>query len=362
MNMLKGNKIYLLLVFVPIAVLAEMLEFGAVTVFTMCCIAILPLAGLLGDATEQLAFHTNPILGGLLNATFGNATELIVCYFALEKGLLRVVQVSLLGSILSNALLVLGMACLVGGLKAVQVKFNIVAAGSNASLLTVAMLSLSVPVVLKEMGQIEPESNEDLMLSRIISTFMLFTYVCYVLFQLVTHRVLFEEKNEDEEEEEEEKEEVLLSLNGSLVVLAISTVLIAFLSEGLTAAIDGAAEGWGISETFVGFVVVPIIGNAAEHSTAVVMAYKGKMDLAFGVALGSSTQIALFVIPTMTLIAAPMHQPLSLIFGVFETVVTFVSVLILGMIIQDGETNWLEGIMLLMAYFIIATAFWFYHE
>lgn len=282
----------------------------------------------------------------------------------------------------------------------------------QASLLTVAMLSLIVPVVLKEIGQIEPESDEDLGLSRIISAFMLFTYVCYVLFQLVspvgfsmarqiiiewlraqtapwltrrrgamplcmgclatahdacllaqvTHRILFEEKNEEGEQEEEEQEEVLLSLNGSLVVLLLSTVLIAFLSEGLTAAIDGAAEGWGISKTFMGFVILPIVGNAAEHSTAVVMAYKGKMDLAFGVALGSSTQIALFVIPTMVLIAAPMHQPLSLIFGVFETVVTFVSVLILSMIISDGETNWLEGVMLLMAYFIIGTAFWFYHE
>ena len=374
----------------------------------------------------QLAFHTNPILGGLLNATFGNATELIVCYFALEKGLLRVVQVSLLGSILSNALLVLGFACLVAGIKQVQVKFNLVAAGSNvrersllfcplilrpaadanaahaqlpsagcaiptqppcgylvalrspsscrcfvtvcdcrcvfraqATLLTVAVLSLIVPVVLVSVGQLELGSEEDLLLPRIISGFMLATYVCYVFFQLVTHKALFEEQGDEDGEDDEE--EVVLSLNGAICWLAISTVLIAYLSEGLTAAIEGAAEGWGMSETFVGFIILPIVGNAAEHSTAVVMANKGKMDLAIGVALGSSTQIALMVIPTMVLLAAPMHQPLSLCFGVFETIVTFVSVLVVGMVIVDGETNWLEGVMLLMAYCIIGTAFWFYH-
>jgi|TARA_B100000524_G_scaffold342263_1_gene237129 Ca2+:H+ antiporter len=223
----------------------------------------------------------------------------------------------------------------------------------------VAVLSLIVPVVLVSVGQLELGSEEDLLLSRIISGFMLATYVCYVFFQLVTHKALFEEQGDEDGEDDEE--EVVLSLNGAICWLAISTVLIAYLSEGLTAAIEGAAEGWGMSETFVGFIILPIVGNAAEHSTAVVMANKGKMDLAIGVALGSSTQIALMVIPTMVLLAAPMHQPLSLCFGVFETIVTFVSVLVVGMVIVDGETNWLEGVMLLMAYCIIGTAFWFYH-
>jgi len=362
LRVLKGNKLYVLLIFVPFALLAAPLGFTAAAVFVLCCLAILPLAGLLGDATEQVALHTNETLGGLLNATFGNATELIVAIFALQKGLLGVVQVSLLGSILSNTLLVLGCSCIAGGLTAAQVKFNQVAAQANTTLLQIAILGLVVPTMMESVGQLSVHGTVDLLLSRTISCALLVLYLFYVYFQLFTHRAIFEADSKDSEEEEEEAEEVLLTLGASLGWLGGATVLIAFISEFLTGAIDEAAIEFGLSETFVGFVILPIIGNAAEHSTAIVMAAKGKMDLSFGVALGSSTQIALFVIPLLVLLGWAIDQPLDLYFGVYETVIVFLSTLIVSQVVADGETNWLEGIMLIFAYLIICLSFFFYHS
>uniref|UniRef100_A0A7S4BVW1 Sodium/calcium exchanger membrane region domain-containing protein n=1 Tax=Chrysotila carterae TaxID=13221 RepID=A0A7S4BVW1_CHRCT len=351
-----------LLVSVPFALAIGAMELSPAATFITSCLAILPLAGLLGDATEQLASHTNETIGGLLNATFGNATELIVAIFALQKGLLNVVQVSLLGSILSNTLLVLGCSCIAGGLTAAQVKFNQVAAQANTTLLQIAILGLVVPTMMESVGQLSVHGTVDLLLSRTISCALLVLYLFYVYFQLFTHRAIFEADSKDSEEEEEEAEEVLLTLGASLGWLGGATVLIAFISEFLTGAIDEAAIEFGLSETFVGFVILPIIGNAAEHSTAIVMAAKGKMDLSFGVALGSSTQIALFVIPLLVLLGWAIDQPLDLYFGVYETVIVFLSTLIVSQVVADGETNWLEGIMLIFAYLIICLSFFFYHS
>mmetsp|Transcript_36944 Transcript_36944/g.61244 ORF Transcript_36944/g.61244 Transcript_36944/m.61244 type:complete len:486 (-) Transcript_36944:439-1896(-) len=357
---LTGTPLNLLLVLVPLALAAGPLKWTSGVVFALCCGAILPLAGILGDATEQVAMHTNDTLGGLLNATFGNATELIVCVFALSRGLLQVVQVSLLGSILSNTLLVLGCACVAGGLRKMQCKFNVVAARSNTTLLQISILGLMVPTLLEKTGQMTLLGKVDLDISRGISGSLLLLYCFYIYFQLVTHATLFDPKNEDvEEDSEAEEERQILTLSGGLVWLGIATLLIAVLSESLTGAIEGTAEELGLSRSFVGFVVIPIVGNAAEHSTAIVMAHKGKMDLAFGVALGSSTQIALFVVPLMVLLGWPMGQPLDLYFGLFETAVTFLSGLIVSLIVAGGETNWLEGVMLLFSYGLISFAFFF---
>ena len=374
MKMFKANKIYALLIFVPLAIMAEFAEAPEYAIFFLACLAILPLAGLLGDATEQVALHTNDTLGGLLNATFGNATEMIVCYFALKANLLSVVQVSLLGSILSNTLLVLGFSCLAGGLKYTSIGFNRTAAQANTTLLQIAILGLIVPTLMNGVGQLPVGGVIDLELSRSISGALLVLYVLYVYFQLFTHRKVFEdprggeakaptsaeEEAAAEEEEEEEEDDLYLSMSGGIFWLSVSTVAIAYLSELLTGSIEGAADGVGLSRTFVGFVILPIIGNAAEHSTAVVMANKGKMDLAFGVALGSSTQIALFVIPVMVWVAWAMDKPLDLLFGNFETSIIFLSSLLVSHIVSDGETNWLEGVMLLFAYMIICFAFFFY--
>lgn len=360
-KMLFGNRLYLLLATVPIALLAEPLGMEAGLAFSLSCIAILPLAGLLGEATEQVAIHTNETLSGLLNATFGNATELIVCIFALRKGLLTVIQVSLLGSILSNTLLVLGCACVAGGMVKSRTTFNKVAAVEGAILLQLAILGLVVPTVLVNVGEMKVGAVDELQLSRIISLFLFVLYFFYLYFQLFSHRTLFEDtsKNGEGDDEDEEEEEVL-SLKGGLAILCIATVLIAIISETLTATLNDAAKSWGLGSSFVGFVILPIVGNAAEHSTAIIMAAKSKMDLAFGVALGSSTQIALFVVPVMVILAWINDQPLDLYFGTFPTVITFLSSLVVFFVVQNGETNWLEGVMLLFAYLIICTSFFYY--
>jgi len=384
-RMFTGNKLYLLLAFVPLAFLSEHLEWSDATIFGIACLAILPLAGMLGDATEQVALHTNDTLGGLLNATFGNATEVIVCYFALKADLLDVVKVSLLGSILSNTLLVLGGAILAGGIVQKTSTFNQTVAAANTTLLQISILALVVPALMKSAGQLPEGGIVDLELSRSISIALLVLYVFYVYFQLVTHKdgppsafkapqewasktlkpsVAFPRSGNGGDSvavvEEEEEEEVIFSMGGGLFWLLLATVAIAFLSELLTGSIQGAAAGIGLTQPFVGFVILPIIGNAAEHSTAITMAAKGKMDLAFGVALGSSTQIALFVIPLMVLVSWAMGKSLDLFFGNFETAVMFMSSLIVSHVVGDGESNWLEGVMLLFAYAIICFAFFFY--
>jgi len=352
-------------VLVPFAMAANLLHWPIAIVFGLSCFAILPLAGLLGEVTEQVAIHTSETLSGLLNATFGNATELIVAIFALQHGLLTVVQVSLLGSILSNTLLVLGCACLAGGLRRDCPTFNKVAAISNATLLQIAVLGLLVPTLLEGVGQLDVYGPVDLKLSRGIAIALLILYLLYIYFQLFTHGHLFEDSSggdaeSGEAEEDEDEEEALFTLTGGCIWLTLVTVFIAFLSEQLTDTLEGASSAWGLGEAFVGFVILPIAGNAAEHSTAVTMAYKGKMDVALGVALGSSTQIALFVIPVMVILGWVMGQPLDLHFGTFETCITFLSSLIVFFVVQNGETNWLEGVMLLFAYGIICYAFFFF--
>jgi len=288
----------------------------------------------------------------------------IVSFFALQRGLLAVVQVSLLGSVLSNTLLVLGCSCLAGGLVQLQPKFNKSIAIANATLLQIAVTGLMVPTLLQCTGQLEIFGETDLTLARGISCVLLVLYILYCIFQLGTHRELFTEEaaapTDDNDGEEAEEEEVLLSLRGGLAWLGLVTIAIAFISESLTGALEGAAVAWGLSETFVGFVILPIVGNAAEHSTAVIMAFRSKMDLALGVALGSSTQIALFVVPLMVLCGWVLDQPLDLYFGSFETSITFLSTLTVFFIVHDGQTSWLEGTMLLFTYGIICFAFFFF--
>jgi len=232
-----------------------------------------------------------------------------------------------------------------------------VAAVSNSTLLQIAILGLMVPTAMEGVGAMELGSSVDLVLSRGISCCLLLLYVLYCYFQLFSHRHLFEDEADDEEDGDDES---LLSLNGGLAWLAVATVLISVLSENLTGTLEAASEQWGLTKAFVGFVILPIVGNAAEHTTAIVMASKNKMDLALGVALGSSTQIALFVIPLMVLLGAAIGQPLDLFFGTFETIVTVMTSLIVFFVVQNGQTNYLEGIMLLMSYAIICFAFFFY--
>lgn len=352
--LLFSSKLNLLLVFLPIALGAGVTGAGDGPVFALSCLALLPLAYLLGEATEKVAFHTNETVGGLLNASFGNATELIVSIFALRAGLIGVVQVSLLGSILSNLLLVMGCSFLTAGLRYKTANFNLIAASSNTTLLNLACLSLMVPATLKLLDQISAEN--ELELSRWISVLLLSVYGVFVYFQLFSHHELFDENDHSEEGDEEEEQEIL-PMSCALLWLAIITIFVAILSEMLTDSIEGTAEGWGMSEAVIGFVILPILGNAAEHSTALMMSYRGKMDLALSVALGSSTQIALFVIPLMVVVGFFMNAPMDLMFGAFETAITFVSVITASIVISNGVSHYLHGVLLVTAYIIIALAF-----
>jgi Ca2+:H+ antiporter len=322
-TMLTGNRLYILLLFVPIALVSEEFFESEAIIFSLCCFAILPLAALLGDATEQTALHTSQTIGGLLNATFGNATEMIICFFLLKAGQLEVVKLSLLGSILSNALLVLGFACLASGSVKRNVVYGSTTATANTTMLQVSVIGVILPTLMTATGQFESHGNESLSISRFISVIFLFLYALFLINTLCPCPALKpgEEENKKEAEEGEE-EESYLGFWGSILWLLGATLVLAYLSELLSGAVEGAAEGMGLTPAFVGFVIIPIIGNAAEHSTAVVMAFRLKMDLALAVAQGSSTQIALFVVPVMVLLGWLIGQPLDLDFGLFESAVS----------------------------------------
>jgi len=322
----------------------------------LCMLSIIPLAFLLGTATEELALRTNQTLGGLLNATFGNATELIISIFALKNNLLRVVQASLLGSILSNILLVLGCAFFFGGIKFSTQEFNKTAANTSSSLLTLAMLSILAPAafVIGRSDTVDGSNDHQLLLlSRITAIFMFVIYVSYLLFQLKTHRHIFEEGADDDEEEPQ------LSWWGALALLAVTTALVAVFSEYIVDSITEVSTKWGLSQTFIGIVLLPIVGNAAEHVTAVTVAMKNKMELSIGVAIGSSIQISLLVIPFLVLLGWMIGRELTLYFQPFESVVGFVSVIIVHIMLSDGSSNWLEGAMLLAAYCIVCVGFFY---
>ncbi|KAJ5824041.1 hypothetical protein N7447_006381 [Penicillium robsamsonii] len=370
-----------LLIFVPLGIIAGALEWDSTTVFILNFFAIVPLASLLSFATEELAATLGQSLGGLMNATFGNAVELIVSIIALRQNQIRVVQASMLGSILSNILLVLGCCFFVGGLRYREQSFNSTVASTMSSLMAVASASLIIPATLyaaiKNTIEDGTNSHQDpdkaaqsniLILSHGTAIILLMIYVMYLYFQLVSHSELFEESNASDTEniagteEEEEEEERILSPWAAAVVLVVVTVLVSICADYLVDAIDPLVKTTGMSKTFIGLVLIPIVGNAAEHVTAVVVAYKDKMDLAIGVAIGSSLQIALFVTPFLVILGWIMDIPMTLHFQTFETVAFFISGLVVTLLIQDGKSNYLEGGMCLGMYIILALAFYVYPD
>ncbi|CUS11837.1 unnamed protein product [Tuber aestivum] len=365
---LLSNYVNILLVFVPLGIIAGAMGWNPTAVFIVNFLAIIPLAALLSFATEELAFMVGETLGGLLNATFGNAVELIVSIVALTRGEIRIVQASMLGSILSNILLVLGMCFFFGGLKHKEQNFNTTVASTMSSLMAVATSSLIIPAALYSTlpGSKEASFGLILDLSRGTSVVLLILYVLYLGFQLGTHAYLFDAQHESVESDDEspptEQQTALLSGVESGIVLVVVTVLVAICAEYLVGSIDDIVASSGISKTFIGLILIPIVGNAAEHVTAVVVAMKNKMDLAIGVAIGSSMQIALLVTPFLVILGWIIGQPMSLYFETFETVVFFVSVLITNYLIQDGKSNYLEGAMLLGIYTIIAISFFVYPD
>jgi len=362
-----------LLIFVPVGIAVGATHQNDTVVFILNFCAIIPLAKLLGDATEELALHTNQSIGGLLNASFGNAVELIIGVLALKAGLIRVVQSSLIGSILSNLLLVLGMCFLAGGVYFDELKFNQTAAQTAMGLLFIAVLGIVMPAALK--AQIDSDAAKELLknitdsngtehehplpvetrlliLSRGTSIVMLIIYGLFLFFQLKTHKQLY---MSPEPEEEEEKG---MTWPVAVFCLAAITVLVAVCSEYLVDSLKGVTETWGISQTFAGMILLPIVGNAAEHLTAVTVSIKGKIDLAIGVAVGSSQQIAMMVTPLMVILGWIINVDMSLFFDIFETAVLFMTVVLVFALILDGGSNWLEGAMLIGVYFILGIAFY----
>jgi len=349
--------INVLLIFIPLGFIAHLLNWSDTWVFVLNFFAIIPLAKLLEFATEDISLRVGQTIGGLLNATFGNAVELIVSIIALIDGQIRVVQASMLGSIISNLLLVLGMSFVAGGYYVKEQKFNQTAAQTSSSLMALACVGLIIPASFNfaiSNASKDERDDELLNLSHGTAIVLLIIYILYLVFSLKTHADLYKE----EEDEEEEKPQLTTAV--SLLLLATVTVVVSFSAEYLVGSIEGIVETSGLSRTFLGLILLPIVSNAAEYVTAVTAATKNKMDLAINVAAGSSMQIALFITPFLVVLGWIIGVDMSLYFQSFETVVLFISVLITNYLIQDGKSNWLEGAMLIATYTIIGLAFFFY--
>ena len=334
------------------------------TVLFLCsCAAIVPLAGIMGRATEELSERLGEGIGGLLNATFGNAAELIIAMMALHKGLIGVVKASITGSIIGNALLVLGVSVVAGGVKFRHQKFNRTAARASSTALTLAAIGLIIPSVFHQAADNQPGAwspGLEQKLSLAIAVVLFATYLCILAFSLRTHKQLFVGAGHDSTERQ--KATPVWSKRRAMTILLIATVLVGVMSEMLVSTVEAARVKLGFSEVFVGIIVIAIIGNAAEHSTAVLMALKNKMDLSLGIAIGSGLQIALFVAPVLVFVSYAFGKPMDLEFTIPEVVAVGLSVHLVGQIIGDGETNWLEGIQLLSVYLIMAILFYFLPE
>jgi Ca2+:H+ antiporter len=338
-----------LLVLVPVAVVLEVTHATPMAIFTTSALAILPLAGLIGHATEDLAARVGPQKGGLLNATFGNVTEMIIAFFLILEGEIEVVKASITGSIIGNVLLVLGFAFLVGGWTRVQQTFNRASAGLHSASLVIAVVGLMMPALFALSPQATFFREEAVSIG--VSIVLLATYASMLLFSLKTHRALLRS--------EFDHGEAKWSVGFATGLLAGATVLVALMSEFLVGALEPTVEELGMSKLFVGLIVVPIVGNAAEHSSAIFLAAKDKMDVSIEIAIGSSTQIALFVAPVLVFLSLAVGNPMDLMFSNFEIAAVAFSSAILGFIALDGRSNWLEGVQLLAAYLIMAISFFF---
>ena len=344
--------LYILLVFIPVTIYGAIAGFSDPLLFVFSSLAIIPLAGVMGKATDDIACFAGQKIGGLLNATFGNATELIIAFVAMKEGMFDVVKASLAGSVIGNILLVLGMSMLLGGIKHKIQKFNIHSINITSSMLLFSVLGLGIPAIFTHALPESSLTTEYEGFSVVVALLMLLIYAMQFVFTFVTHRTLYEESAPDEEEHKK------ASLPRAIILLLASTVCIAVISEIFVGTVEPMAESAGLHTAFVGIILVPIIGNAAEHSSAIIMAMKDKMNAAIEIALGSSLQIILFVIPVLTLLSL-FFTPMSIVFTPFELVAVTGSVLIANRVASDGESNWLEGLQLVTVYLMIGTAFFF---
>ncbi|WP_404787993.1 calcium/proton exchanger [Altericista sp. CCNU0014] len=356
------NRIFLgLLLFIPLSLAAEWFEFDPLIVFITAGLSIVPLASWMGLATEEIAVVAGPTLGGLLNATFGNATELIIAIIALKAGLLEVVKASLTGSIVGNLLLVMGLSMFLGGLRFKEQTFQPVIARVNASLMNLAVIAILMPTAFHFTSpNIQPAQIQHFSIA--VSVILIAVYCLTLLFSMKTHSYLYDvgiaENEGDTPANHSSSHRPNLKL--WVGVLLAATIAVAVESELLVGSLEVATDKLGLTPLFTGVILLPIIGNAAEHATAVTVAMKNKMDLSVSVAVGSSLQIALFVAPVLVLLGWAIGQPMNLDFNPFELVAVAVSVLIANSISSDGQSNWLEGMLLLAAYIVLGLAFYFH--
>jgi Ca2+:H+ antiporter len=356
---------YLLVPFIPVAIALELAHTSATVIFFAAALGVIPTAALMGRATEELAARTGPGIGGLLNVTFGNAPELIIAFFALNEGLQEVVKASIVGSIIGNILLVMGAAMVVGGLPRDKQTFSRTAANAQSAMLMLALAALIFPAIfqlihgggLPAVGEERVDFGSDLeTLSLCVAIVLLISYVLGLIFSLKTHRAVFNPYDAAAEEEDVHHWPV----RRAAIYLALSAVAVGVMSEILVGSISEASEDIGLSEFFVGVFVVAIVGNAAEHWVAVLVAAKDKMDLAVNIAIGSSAQIALFVAPVLVLLSFVIGpNPMALVFNGYEIGALLFAVLIANLVTQEGESNWFEGVQLLALYAVLGLVFYF---
>src|SRR5215207_1715519 len=359
---------YLLVPFILLAIALELGHAAAGLIFFSAALGVIPTAALMGRATEEVAAKSGPGIGGLLNVTFGNAPELIIALFALEKGLQEVVKASIVGSILGNILLVMGAAMLAGGLvpgRKVQ-RFDRTAASVQALMLILAVAALVMPAIFELVeGQGLPGVNQERVsfdstvehLSLAVAIVLIFTYVAGLFFSLKTHRELFNPHGDDEDDHDDTWG---WSMRTSVIALAIAGVAVGVMSEILVGSIEAASHTVGLSEFFIGVIVIAIVGNAAEHWVAVLVAVKDKMDLSVNIAIGSSAQVAMFVAPVLVLLSFVIGPgPMPLVFNGFEIAAIGLGVLVAYQVTNEGESTWFEGVQLLALYMIIGLTFYF---
>lgn len=339
-----------LLIFIPLTLVAEFLHLSQTWIFILSALTIIPLAGIMGRSTESISYYAGNRVGGFLNATFGNATELIIGFFAMKAGLFDVVKASIAGSVIGNVLLVLGLSMLLGGIKYKKQCFCKEVINVTASMLLFAVIGLTIPAIFTHTVSSELMTTQYEGLSVIVAVIMFAIYIMSLIFSFYTHKDIYATDSEEEAGSPD------WSLKKSVIILVCSTVFIGVMSELFVGAVEPMTASLGLSEFFVGIILVPIIGNAAEHSTAIMMALKNKMNVAVEIALGSSLQIILFVTPVLIFLSL-LFSPMSIVFNTFELVALIFSVMIANRVASDGESNWLEGVQLIAAYVIFAASF-----
>jgi Ca2+:H+ antiporter len=345
--------IYWLLLFIPITLAAEFIfHLSEGLVFVFCCIGIVPLAALLGDATEQISFYTGPKVGGFLNATMGNVPEILISGFAIRAGLHSLVLASLAGSIFGNILLVTGMSILFGGIKFKFLTFNTNITHNNFSLIAFGLFCISIPFVFKHLSAASDSLLKVEKYGIVLAIIMIVLYALGLIFSLVTHRDIFLSEGEDDEGDGPD-----WSLKKGVIIMAIAAAAVALMSEVLVDTVEGAAEQFGLSEAFVGIILIPLLGNVAEHASAIIMAVRGKLNISIEIAIGSSMQIMLFVTPLMVVFSALVGNTMEYVYTPMEMLGIIISSGIAYMLFADKKVNWLEGAILMVCYVSLAAAF-----